>query len=212
VLSLSKHELSPDKRLDGEVPNLYASKNICPNRESSPFVGSPSLLRAKLARRKAVMGIDSTVYIAIDRAKTLREEPTKGHNRWHPDIPPIATVEPGQVIGLETRDALDGQVTPSSTAADLARINLNVAHALTGPIFVKDAEPGDLLEVTLVEIEPQPFGFTCQLPGFGFLRNLFPEPYLVRWTITNGFATSRSAWRAHPRRAVHGCHGACALP
>ncbi len=158
------------------------------------------------------MGIDSTVYIAIDRAKTLREEPTKGHNRWHPDIPPIATVEPGQVIGLETRDALDGQVTPSSTAADLARINLNVAHALTGPIFVKDAEPGDLLEVTLVEIEPQPFGFTCQLPGFGFLRNLFPEPYLVRWTITNGFATSRSAWRAHPRRAVHGCHGACALP
>ncbi len=136
------------------------------------------------------MGIDSTVYIAIDRAKTLREEPTKGHNRWHPDIPPIATVEPGQVIGLETRDALDGQVTPSSTAADLARINLNVAHALTGPIFVKDAEPGDLLEVTLVEIEPQPFGFTCQLPGFGFLRNLFPEPYLVRWTITNGFATS----------------------
>ncbi len=136
------------------------------------------------------MGIDSTVYIAIDRAKTLREEPTKGHNRWHPDIPPIATVEPGQVIGLETRDALDGQVTPSSTAADLARINLNVAHALTGPIFVKDAEPGDLLEVTIVEIEPQPFGFTCQLPGFGFLRNLFPEPYLVRWTITNGFATS----------------------
>ena len=136
------------------------------------------------------MGIDSTVYIAIDRAKTLREEPTKGHNRWHPDIPPIATVEPGQVIGLETRDALDGQVTPSSTAADLARINLNVAHALTGPIFVKDAELGDLLEVTIVEIEPQPFGFTCQLPGFGFLRNLFPEPYLVRWTITNGFATS----------------------
>src|SRR5713101_2910437 len=119
--------------LDGEVPNLYASKNICPNREFSPFVGSPSLLRAKLARRKAVMGIDSTVYIAIDRAKTLREEPTKGHNRWHPDIPPVATIEPGQVIGLETRDALDGQVTPSSTAADLRRINLNVVHPLTGP-------------------------------------------------------------------------------
>ncbi len=136
------------------------------------------------------MGIDSAVYIAIDRAKTLREEPAKGHNRWHPDIPPIATVEPGQVIGLETRDALDGQVTPSSTAADLARINLNVAHALTGPLFVKGAEPGDLLEVTVVEIEPQPFGFTCQLPGFGFLRDLFLEPYLVRWTIANGFATS----------------------
>ncbi len=136
------------------------------------------------------MGIDSAVYIAIDRAKTLSEEPAKGHNRWHPDIPPVATVEPGEVVGLETRDGLDGQVRPNSTATDLRRINLNVVHPLTGPVFVKGAEPGDLLEVTLVEIEPQPFGFTIQIPGFGFLRDLFPEPHIVRWTIAGGFATS----------------------
>ena len=46
------------------------------------------------------------------------------------------------------------------------------------------------LEVTLVEVEPQPFGFTVQVPGFGFLRNDFTQPYIVRWTIENGFATS----------------------
>ncbi len=136
------------------------------------------------------MGIDFAVYIAIDRAKTLSQEPAKGHNRWHPDIPPVATIDPGQVIGIETRDAIDGQVRPNSTATDLRRINLNVVHPLTGPVFVKGAEPGDLLEVTLVEIEPQPFGFTVQMPGFGFLRDLFPEPHIVRWTIANGFATS----------------------
>ncbi len=136
------------------------------------------------------MGIDFAVYIAIDRAKTLSQEPAKGHNRWHPDIPPVATIEPGQVIGIETRDALDGQVTPNTAAEDLGRINMNVVHPLTGPIFVKGAEPGDLLEVTIVEIEPQPFGFTTQIPGFGFLRDLFPEPHIVRWTIANGFATS----------------------
>ncbi|MBI3795445.1 MAG: acetamidase/formamidase family protein [Deltaproteobacteria bacterium] len=136
------------------------------------------------------MGIDSTVYIAIDRTKTLSEEPAKGHNRWHPDIPPIATIEPGQVIGMETRDSLDGQATPNSTAADLTRLNMTVVHPLTGPVFVKGAEPGDLLEVTIVEVEPQPFGFTVQIPGFGFLRDFFPEPHLVRWTIANGFATA----------------------
>lgn len=136
------------------------------------------------------MGIDSAVYIAIDRAKTLAEEPTTGHNRWHPDIPPIATVKPGQVVGLETRDAIDSQITATSTVADLARVNFNVVHPLTGPIFVKGAEPGDLLEVTVVEIEPQPFGFTTQMPGFGFLHDLYTEPHLVRWTIANGFATS----------------------
>jgi formamidase len=136
------------------------------------------------------MGIDSAVYIAIDRTKTLAEEPTTGHNRWHPDIPPIAAVEPGQVVGLETRDALDSQVTGTSTVADLVRVNFNAVHPLTGPVFVKGAEPGDLLEVTVVEIEPQPFGFTVQMPGFGFLHDLYTEPHLVRWTITNGFATS----------------------
>jgi formamidase len=136
------------------------------------------------------MSIKSDAYIAIDRSKTLSEEPSKGHNRWHPDIPPIVKVDPGQVVGLETRDGLDGQVKPTSTAADLLKTNLGIVHPLTGPVHVNGAEPGDLLEVTIVEVEPQPFGFTVQIPGFGFLRDLFTEPYVVPWTIANGLATS----------------------
>ncbi len=136
------------------------------------------------------MSLHTDAYITIDRTKTLSEEPAKGHNRWHPDIPPLVKVDPGQVIGIETRDALDGQVTPHSTLTDLGRISLNVVHPLTGPIYVNSAEPGDLLEVTVVEIKPQPFGFTAQMPGFGFLRDLFTEPHIVHWTIANGFAAS----------------------
>jgi formamidase len=136
------------------------------------------------------MAIDTAVYIAVDRTKSLSQEPDKGHNRWHPDIPPILTVDQGQVIGIETRDALDGQITPSTTPEQLRQVSLNVAHALTGPIYINGAEPGDLLEVTIVEIEPQPFGFTTQLPGFGFLRDIFTEPHIVHWNIANGFATS----------------------
>jgi formamidase len=136
------------------------------------------------------MNVKAEAYIAIDRNKTLSEEPTKGHNRWHPDIPPVVKVDPGQVVGLETRDAFDGQVNPKSTAADLLKASLGVVHPLTGPVYVNGAEPGDLLEVTIVEVEPQPFGFTVQFPGFGFLRDLFTEPYFVPWTIANGFATS----------------------
>jgi len=136
------------------------------------------------------MSINTTAYIAIDRTKTLSEEPAKGHNRWHPDIPPIVKVDPGQVVGIETRDAIDGQIKPTTTADALRHVNLNVVHPLTGPVYVNGAEPGDVLEVTIVEIEPQPFGFTAQMPGFGFLRDLFTEPHIVRWTLANGFATS----------------------
>jgi acetamidase/formamidase len=77
---------------------------------------------------------------------------------------------------METRDALDGAITPATTAADLHRVDLNLVHPLTGPVFVNGAEPGDLLEVHIVDITPQPFGFTTIIPGFGFLRDSFPTP------------------------------------
>ncbi|GIT01459.1 MAG: hypothetical protein CM1200mP27_00840 [Chloroflexota bacterium] len=50
--------------------------------------------------------------IEIDRSKRLKDDPGRGHNRWHPDIPPIIEVDPGEEVLLETRDASDGQMNP----------------------------------------------------------------------------------------------------
>jgi formamidase len=141
-------------------------------------------------REGSVMTLEANNYITIDRAKTLSGEPHKGHNRWHPDIPPIARVDPGAVVGIETRDAFDLQINESTTLAQVGRCNLNVIHPLTGPIYVEGAEPGDLLEVKILEIAAQPFGFTVQVPGFGFLRDLYREPHIIRWRIADGYATS----------------------
>jgi formamidase len=128
--------------------------------------------------------------IQIDRSKPLREEPQTGHNRWHPDIPPILRADPGDSVELQTRDAIDGQYTRDTTADGVGRTDLSVVHPLTGPVYVDGAEPGDLLEVQIGEITPEPFGFTVQIPGFGFLRDDFPEPYIVKWDIRDGFASS----------------------
>jgi formamidase len=130
------------------------------------------------------------LYVEIERAKPLAQESAKGHNRWHPDIPPILTVEPGHIVGIETRDACDGQITANTTAADVDRVNLNRAHPLTGPIYIDGAEAGDILEITVLGIEPQTFGFTAQIPGFGFLRDIFTEPHIIHWDIRDGAATS----------------------
>lgn len=129
--------------------------------------------------------------IKIDRSKSLSEEPGSGHNRWHEAIPPILKVNAGDQVVVETRDALDGQLTPASTPDDVRRADLGRAHALTGPIYVEGAEPGDLLEVKIQAIAPERFGFTAQAPGFGFLRDLFPEPHIIRWELDGGFAESR---------------------
>ena len=42
------------------------------------------------------------------------------HNRWHPDLAPIAEVAPGEELRLETEEGLGGQFTRESTHADAA--------------------------------------------------------------------------------------------
>ncbi len=128
--------------------------------------------------------------IRIDGRKRLAEEPGTGHNRWHPDVAPVLFVEPGDEVLLETRDAVDGQIGPGSTSDDVTAVDLDVVHPLTGPIYVEGAEPGDLLEVEILEVSTGTFGYTMQSPGFGFLRDEFPLPFLARWEIDAGFAIS----------------------
>jgi formamidase len=129
-------------------------------------------------------------YVHIDRSKTLLEEPGVGHNRWHPDIPPVVRCEPGDEVVLETRDAFDGQMGPQARLETVGAPNLNVVHPLTGPVYIQGAQPGDLLEVEILEVVPDTYGYTVQVPGFGFLRDLFTEPFMVRWDIAEGWATS----------------------
>jgi formamidase len=128
--------------------------------------------------------------IEIDRSKRLKQEPAKGHNRWHPDIAPALAVDSDEEVVLETRDATDGQIRRGVTAGELAVMDAKVAHPLTGPVYVKGASPGDLLEIEYLDIIPQSYGWTRFRPGAGFLRDLFPEPYLVHWEMTAGWATS----------------------
>ena len=112
------------------------------------------------------------------------------HNPWHPAIKPAATADPGDLVIFGTRDALDHAFTRNSVAADVAAANLNLVHPITGPLSVNGAEPGDVLAITLVDIEPDAFGYTIIVPGFGFLRDVFPNPYIVRWDLNRLEATS----------------------
>jgi len=130
--------------------------------------------------------------ITIDRTKRLKEEPHTGHNRWHPDIAPLLAVDPEEEVVLETRDASDCQIKPSMTVAELRQSGSQVATRLTGPVYIKGARPGDLLEIEYLDILPQPHGWTRNRPGAGFLRDLFTEPY---WHI----GKSKMAGPSHPR-------------
>ena len=128
--------------------------------------------------------------IELDLSKPGYSEPHKGHNRWHPDIPPALRVDQGEEVVMDARDGIDMQITPESRAADVPNLDFSRNHPMTGPIYVDGAQPGDLLEVTVLAVDPAPFGCTPIVPGFGLLRDYFPDPFLLKWDIADGYATS----------------------
>jgi formamidase len=135
------------------------------------------------------------------------------HNRWHPGLEPVASVRPGVEVTLETRDGIDGQLTPESTHEDVLALDLGLGHPLTGPVYVEGAQDGDLLEIELLEFEEDSFGTTAIIPGFGFLADLFTEPYLVKWRIEDGFAHSAELpGVAIPRATFPGVVGVAPSP
>ena len=128
--------------------------------------------------------------VVVSKTGTHCADDANCMNRYHPAIPMIAEANPGNVIVFHTRDALDSDLRLDSVADDLAAVDLNLVHPMTGPVSIAGAKRGDALEVELLDIVPDEYGYTLIVPGFGFLRDLFPEPYIVNWRATRTGAVS----------------------
>jgi len=119
----------------------------------------------------------------LDRSQT--------HSAFSSAIEPLLRVPSGSVIEVETEEASDGQLTANSTLEDLKNLSFDPIHPLTGPVYVEGAEPGDILKVTLHEVELGEFGWTAIIPGFGFLSEDFDEPYLKTFQFEEGGTIAR---------------------
>ena len=111
-------------------------------------------------------------------------------NRYHPAIKPAARAKPGQLIVFETRDPLDSALNVTSKPKDVMAVDLNLVHPMTGPVHIEGAKRGDVLAVTLVDIAPDEYGYTTIVPGFGFLRDLYTEPFIANWQLNRLEAVS----------------------
>jgi formamidase len=146
------------------------------------------------------------VVFSVDQSKSMRDQAVPGHNRWHPDVPPAASVRPGSEFRVECREWTDAQLKNSDTANDVRDVDLLEAHMLSGPIEVQGAEPGDLLVVDILDLGPcqppqeygdapgQGWGYTgifAKSNGGGFLTDHFPDAYKAIWDFHGQDATSR---------------------
>ncbi len=138
-----------------------------------------------LNKNEETDSIESKTSIPIPTPQfTLTKDQT--HNKFSRDIPPVLTVSSGAVIEAFTEEASASQIKLGDGPEVLATLNFDPIHPLTGPVYVEGAEPGDVLKVTLHEIELQGWGWTAILPGFGFLADQFVEPYLKTYETHAG--------------------------
>jgi acetamidase/formamidase len=102
--------------------------------------------------------------------RLARDDQRNIHYAWDPAIPPVLTVSPGQEVIFEARSGEDDQVQRTSSVEDLELVDLSRLHALSGPVAVRSAQPGDVLVIDILELEPADWGFTMMRPGTGFLN------------------------------------------
>ena len=154
-----------------------------------PFILTAALAAAFTARADTTDSQWATEVVIAKQGDHCADDPSC-MNRLHPAIPPVAHANPGDFITMGTRDALDSDLTLDSIADDMAALDLNLVHPMTGPVHINGAKRGDALAVELLAIDPDQYGYTLIVPGFGFLRDLYTESYIVNWKLTPRGAVS----------------------
>ena len=144
------------------------------------------------------------VSVVVGATQGLCIEDASCINRLHPSIPMTHRVKPGQTILFHTRDAVDVLGTIAAQRGDtedseVLRASIldksrfydmdnNFAHPMAGPVYIEGAEPGDVLKVTIISIDPGEYGYT--FGSGGFISDLMKGQFLAIWRLNKEFAVS----------------------
>jgi len=129
--------------------------------------------------------VTSVPVTATASGKTHHLDASVRHYVWDNSIPARIEIDPGDTVVFECRDAGDGYYTWNSTVDDMLGRTMK-GHALTGPVHVRGAKPGDVLQVDILDLVPGEMGYTSFRADRGLLPDDFPDPYLHIWDLRNG--------------------------
>ncbi len=131
---------------------------------------------------KIVLSIFTLIFFSCTQEKNIVPDyiltADQKHNKFSSAIPPVIKVPSGSVIKADTEEASDGQLHRKAILDDLKNIDFGPIHPITGPVYVEEAEVGDILAVDLLKIDLHDYGWQAIVGGFGFLTNRFPDPKL----------------------------------
>jgi acetamidase/formamidase len=112
------------------------------------------------------------------------------HREWNNALTPRLTIDSGDTVVFDTRDASDHYYSRTSTHPDVLARGPFRGHPLTGPVSVRGAAPGDTLVIEILDVRPAlDFGWTAIRPGRGLLpESDFANPFLNIWDLDAGVA------------------------
>jgi len=118
------------------------------------------------------------------------------HYVWDNSIPPLLMIESGDTVIFETRESSDGRYSKQSRVGPRPDLLTNPpppakGHPLTGPVLIRDAQPGDTLEIQVLDLIHGDWGYTAFRPGAGLLGAEFPIPYVHIWDLSRDPAPLR---------------------
>jgi len=130
-----------------------------------------------------------TVFLATASAATYQIPATKDTvtlGLFTLDKPPVIKVHSGDTVSFETwNSCLQEMVFNKTTPAELAKFYTKYdiqkrrgMHSLTGPVYIEGAEPGNVLEIRILDIKLKDFGYNFLSPTQGILSE-FTKPRIM---------------------------------
>jgi len=105
------------------------------------------------------------------------------YNAWDNSIAPRIEIESGESILIEMEDSSDGQVRPGMSLEAFKEINFDLIHALTGPVAIKGAKPGDTLKIEILDYIHKGWAWQSINPEKCFLPEDYHDFYLHHWEL-----------------------------
>jgi amidase len=117
-------------------------------------------------------------------------------------IPPVLDIESGDTVTFETGDVAYERLSMGETVEVIGLENFN---AVTGPVSVKGAEPGDALAVEVLDVQVRR-AWSVWLPQFGGLGAKTDQMHVKEIPLRDGYAYINDRLPA-PIRPMIGCIG-----
>lgn len=133
--------------------------------------------------RRIILWLMLTAPLLANEYKVPATSETVTLGLFNLDKKPVIKVKSGDIVSLETwNSCLQVMVFNKTTPADVSKFYVandiqkrRGMHSLTGPVYVEGAEPGDVLEIRVLDIKLTDWGYNFMSPTQGILTE-FTKP------------------------------------